>query len=438
MTIKWLRLISILAIAFVIAYAIAVILFGNRAAAGAELDGRDDNWVTTWGASPQPIAGPATAQFNNQTVRMIARISKGGDQIRVWLNNTFGADSLVIGAAHLAKHGAGADIEPGSDHALNFGGSPTITIPPGASVVSDPVDLNVPDLTELAVSIYLPNPTRASSVHTLGNQTTYISGADVGDLTAAVTIPTPTTTPTRYFLSGIEVRAQGKAKAIIALGDSITDGFGSTANANRRWPDRLAERLLNHHSPPRLSVVNEGLMGDRIVYNAAPPKALSRFDRDVIAQTNAAFVILLVGTNDIGFSASAGQAVRAEEIIQAYRQIISRARLKGLKIIGGTLPPFEGTIHFTPEGAREGETIRQAVNEFIRHGGEFDDVVDFDLALRDPSRPTRLLPLYDSGDHLHPNDAGYEAMANAVDLRIFDRRFGPSADGAGGPESDQF
>ncbi len=396
-------------------------------------DGRDNNWVATWGASPQsgvePIFGPPPAPtvFNDQTVRMIARISKGGDRVRVRLDNSFGTDSVVIGAASVAKHGAGAAIEPGSDRALKFGGSPVITIPPGGSVVSDPVRLSVSDLTELTVSIYLPKPTPALSVHTLGVQTAYISAAGAGNLTGAATIPTPTTTLVRYFLSGIEVRAHDDTKAIITFGDSITDGFNSTVDANRRWPDRLAERLLDRRSSDDLSVVNEGISGNRLLHTVIGPNVLSRFDRDVIAQTNVTFVIVLVGINDIGFSAIqvpnspfAVQAVTAEEMIQAYRQLITRAHLKGIKIIGGTLLPFEGAGYFS----QEGEVKRQAVNDFIRNSGEFDDVVDFDRVMRDPSHPTRLLPLYDSGDHLHPNDVGYEAMAKAVDLRMFQHVFG--------------
>jgi lysophospholipase L1-like esterase len=391
----------------------------------------DQHWVGTWGASPQsavePIFGPppTPVQFSNQTIRMIARISKGGDRVRVRLDNSFGTDSLVIGAAHVAKHSSGAAIVPGSDRSLTFGGSTTITIPPGASVISDPARLNAADLTELAVSVFLPDPTAGLSVHSLGLQTTYISAAGAGDLTAAPAIPTPTTGLVRYFFSAIDVRADDDAKAIVTFGDSITDGFASTVDANRRWPDRLAERLLDHGRSDDLSVVNEGISGNRLLHNVIGPNALSRFDRDVIAQANAAFVIVLLGINDIGFSAIpvpnspfASQGVSADQIIQAYRQLISRAHAKDLKIIGATLLPFEGAGYFS----QEGEAKRQAVNQFIRSGGEFDGVVDFDRVTRDPSQPTKLLPLYDSGDHLHPNDAGYQAMANAVDLRLF--RFG--------------
>lgn len=389
----------------------------------------DQHWVGTWGASPQsgvePVFGPppTPVQFSNQTIRMIARISKGGDRVRVRLDNTFGTDSLVIGAAHVAKHSSGSNIVPDSDRSLTFGGSPTITIPPGALVISDPARLNVADLTELAVSVFLPDPTAGLSVHSLGVQTTYISAAGAGDITAAPTIPTPTTALVRYFFSAIDVRADDDAKAIVTFGDSITDGFASTVDANRRWPDRLAERLLGHGRSDDLSVVNEGISGNRLLHNVIGPDALSRFDRDVIAQANAAFVVVMLGINDIGFSAFpspfASQAVSADQIIQAYRQLISRAHAKDLKIFGATLTPFEGAFYFS----QAGEVKRQAVNHFIRTGGEFDGVIDFDRVTRDPSQPTKLLPLYDSGDHLHPNDAGYQAMANAIDLRLFNSPF---------------
>ena len=395
---------------------------------------QDDRWVATWGASPQsaaePFSGPppTPVQFNNQTVRTIARISKGGDQVRVRLSNELGTEPLLIGAARVAVHAFGSSIVASTDRVLAFGGSSSIRIPPGAAVLSDPATLSVPDLAQLAVSVHLPSATSGLTVHSLGRQTTYISPAG-GDLTGAITIPTPTTTQVRHFVTGIDVRSDDqRTVAIVTLGDSITDGFNATVDANRRWPDRLAERLLDRRNPRRLAVVNAGISGNRILNNVIGPNALSRFDRDVLAQTGAEFVVVLEGINDIGFSAIAGgafasQEVSAEQIIQGYRQLIARAHAKGLRIVGGTLTPFEGASYFTAQG----ETKRQTVNNFIRSSGEFDDFIDFDLATRDPSQPTRLLPLYDSGDHLHPNDTGYRAMGDAVDLSIFRLRQGSGA-----------
>lgn len=401
------------------------------APAAFAFDEHGGDWVTTWGASPQsevePLFGPppTPVQFNNQTIRMIARISKGGNRIRVRLDNSFGTDSVVIGAAHVAVHASGAGVVPGSDHQLTFGGSATVTIPPGAPIVSDPVDFDVPNLAELAVSIYLPQPTAGLSGHTLGVQTTYVAAPGSGDQTAAVAVPTATTTLIRYFLAGIDVLADDEVKAVVTFGDSITDGFNSTVDANRRWPDRLAERLLEQRHPQKRTVVNEGISGNRLLHNVVGPDALSRFDRDVISQAHVEFVTVLLGINDVGFSAIsvpnspfADQSVTADQMIQAYRQLITRAHAKGIKIIGATLTPFEGAGYATPEG----EAKRQAANNFIRSSGEFDAVIDFDRVTRDPTHPTRLAPKYDSGDHLHPNDLGYKAMADSIDLSIFQQQ----------------
>jgi lysophospholipase L1-like esterase len=348
---------------------------------------------------------------------MIARISKGGDRVRVRLDNSFGTDTLVIGSAHIAIHGSGPSIVGPTDSVLTFGGSPTITIPPGAPALSDPVDLEVSDLGEVAVSIYLPDPTAGESVHSVGRQTAYISQA--GDFTGALTIPTPTTTEVRFFFSGIEVRTDDRARSIVTFGDSLTDGMNSTLDANTRWPDRLAERLLDRGRPHRLSVVNEGISGNRVLHDIFGPNALSRFDRDVIAQSGVAFVTLLQGTDDIGLSAIVpSEAVTADQIIQGYRQLIVRAHAKNIRIIGATLTPLEGAHLYTLDV----EAKRQALNAFIRTSGEFDDVIDFDLVTRDPTDPARLLPSYDSGDHVHPNDAGYKAMADSIDLAVFDKR----------------
>jgi len=416
---------------WVTSLAIAWVLLAAPAAFAFDEHGRD--WVATWGASPQsevePVFGPppTPVQFDNQTIRMIARISKGGDRVRVRLDNSFGTDSVVIGAAHVAVHASGAGIVPGSDHQLTFGGSATITIPPGAPIVSDPLDLDIPNLTELAVSIYLPQPTAGLSGHSLGVQTTYVGAPGSGDQTGAMAVPTPTTTLVRYFLAGIDVLADDEVGAVVTFGDSITDGFNSTVDANRRWPDRLAERLLDRRHPQNRTVVNEGISGNRLLHNAIGPDALSRFDRDVISQAHVEFVTVLLGINDIGFSAIsvpnspppfANQSVTSDQIIQAFRQLIARAHAKGIKIIGATLTPFEGAGYATAEG----ETKRQAANNFIRHSGEFDAVIDFDRATRDPTHPTRFAPQFDSGDHLHPNDLGYKAMADAIDLSVFQQR----------------
>jgi lysophospholipase L1-like esterase len=408
-------------------------LFGMAVLGPASADPgvNSDYWVTTWGSSPSfvIVAGYVSPlQANNQTIRQIGRVSHGGNRVRVRLENTFGTSAVMIGAAHVAIHDSGSGIIVGTDRVLTFGGSASIAIAPEAAAVSDPVDLDVPALTELAVSIYLPQQTTLTTTHTFGVQTAYFSAA--GDFSSAQSIPPAATTPTstsRFFLSSIEVSTHDLTSAIVTLGDSITEGVASTVNANHRWPDRLADRLAVSTLGQVRSVVNEGIGGNRVLHSEPPGNdpigegidALGRFDRDVLAQTGVGFVILLEGINDIGYSAETAlgdEAVTADQLIQAYRQLIARAHLKRIKIIGATLTPFKGSFYYSADG----EDKREALNTFIRSGGEFDGVIDFDLAVRDPSNPTQYLPSYQSGDWLHPNDAGYQAMANAINLRLFD------------------
>ena len=386
-------------------------------AAGAKDLHDEDHWVGTWSASPQAAGTPV--QINGQTVREIVHTSIGGDRVRVRLSNAYGTSPLDIGSAHLAVRSVGASIAAGSDRVLMFNGSPTITIPAGALVVSDPVTLKVPELGDLAVSVFIPGNVAAATEHSLGLQTTYISPP--GDFTGAASMAAATTTLSWYFLTGVEVKASEKTKAVVTLGDSITDGFASTPDTNRRWPNRFAERLQAQPGKFRLAVLDEGISGNRVLHDFIGTNALARLDRDVLVQTGAKYVIVLEGINDIGIPGAFGLAaeqVTAEQIIAGHRQIIDRAHALGLKIFGGTLTPFEGTI-FPGYFSAAGEVKRQAVNEWIRTSKAYDAVIDFDAVTRDPAHPTRFLPIYDSGDHLHPNDTGYKAMADAVDLSLF-------------------
>jgi lysophospholipase L1-like esterase len=293
------------------------------------------------------------------------------------------------------------------------------------------VDLDVKDLSELAISIYLPQQTLLATTHTFAAQTAYFSSP--GDFTGGQLIPPaqtgPRTTTSRYLLSSIDVSHSESGGTIVALGDSITEGIPSTTDLNHRWPDRLAERLLITSSGNNLAVVNEGIGGNRLLHGepvgvdagGEGVAALARFDRDVIAQTRAKCVVVLLGINDIGFSAEPGnssEAVSADELIQGYRQLIARAHLKAMKIIGATMTPFQGSFYYTTDG----EAKRQAVNAFIRASREFDGVIDFDRAVRDPVNPLRFIASYQSGDWLHPSDAGYKAMADSIDLTLFKNR----------------
>jgi lysophospholipase L1-like esterase len=378
-------------------------------------------WVGTWSTSMQgPInfggrVSP-TGGFENQTLRMIVRTTIGGPRVRVHLSNAFGTDALVIGAAHIAIRANGSAITSGSDRALTFSGRTSITIPPGAEMVSDPVDLEVPQLGYLAISIYLPNKTGVPTWHNTGLHTTFISG--LGDFTARAEMPEGETQNSWYWLAGVDVTAPQGTGAIVAFGDSITDGAKSTVDADQSWPSELALRLLDSERDPKLSVLNAGISGNRLWHNQIGDNALARLDRDVLVQPGVQEVVVLEGINDIGFSNTPGaadQTVSADDIVAGLRQIIERAHAHGIKVIGGTLTPFEGASYASPEA----ELKREAVNNWIRTGGAFDGVIDFEAAVRDPQHPTRPLASYDSGDHLHPNDAGYKAMADAIDLSLF-------------------
>jgi lysophospholipase L1-like esterase len=385
-------------------------------------DGGDQHWVGTWSASPMAadsVPGSTNTGFTNQTVRHVTHVSIGGDRVRVRLSNAYGKEPLVIGAAHIALHSTEAAIVAGSDRALSFRGQPSITIPAGALALSDPVRLNVPALSDLAVSIYVPGPTGPTTWHQLGVQTTYISPP--GNFAAATDMPVAKTELSRFWLAAVEVSASRKVGAVVTIGDSITDGFNSTLDANHRWPDYFSQRLNSNRRYGKMAVLNQGISGNRLLHDVFGPDALARYDRDVLAQSGVTHVVLLEGINDFGLPgvfAPVTETVSADEVITGMQQLAERAHSKGLKIFGGTLTPFEGTIfpgYFTPEK----ELKRQAVNQWIRTGGAFDAVIDFDLATRDPNNPARLLPAYDSGDRLHPNDAGYKAMAEAVDLSLF-------------------
>ncbi|MEY4730865.1 MAG: hypothetical protein RL020_2023 [Pseudomonadota bacterium] len=400
---------------------LAVVSFSAAPSVWAK-DGNGQHWVGTWSASPMAansVPGATSPSFSNQTLRHVTHISIGGDQVRVRLSNAYGKDSLVIGAAHIALHGGAAAIVNGSDRALSFRGQTSVTIPAGALVLSDPVQLKVPALADLAVSIYVPDKTEPATWHQLGMQSTYISPP--GNYAGDTNMPVTATEPSRFWLAGVEVLASRKVGAIVTIGDSITDGYSSTPDTNQRWPDIFSKRLNAKKGHGNKAVLNQGISGNRVLHDIFGPNALARFDRDVLAQPGVTHVVVLEGINDLGLPGvfvPATETVSADEVITGLQQLAERAHSKGLKIFSGTLTPFEGTIfpgYFTPEK----EMKRQAINQWIRSSGAFDAVIDFDVATRDPDQPARLLPAYDSGDHLHPNDAGYKAMAETVDLSLF-------------------
>lgn len=370
-------------------------------------------------APPAGRGGAAPLNFNNQTLRQIVHGSIGGDRVRVVFSNVFGTVPLAIGAAHVGLRDKDAALVPGSGRALTFSGASTATIPAGAVLFSDPVNLAVQPLADLAIDLYLPGDLAASAspltVHNGSRQTNYVSPA--GNHAGAPDMPVQTTTASWFFLSRVEVRAPQGTSAFVMFGDSITDGYNSTPNANNRWPDLFARRLKNSSGQVDAGVLNLGIDGNRVMVDGSGVSALARFDRDVIAQTGVTHVVLLEGINDFGM---AGQGPRpgAADLIAGHSQLIARARARGLRIYGATLLPYEGTT-FPGYWSPEGESARQKLNEWIRTSNAYDGVIDFDAVVRNPAQPTRILPQYDSGDHLHPNDAGYQAMANAVDLTLF-------------------
>ena len=393
---------------------VAVSLFGQAKPS--------DHWVATWTtalvarpavlpppAPNAPAANPPAVTPNQQTLRQIVRTSIAGTRARVAFANTFGTAPLNIGGASIALHDKDWDIVAASLRKLTVNGSPSFRVPAGAVMLSDPVDLTVPARTELAIDVFVPNDLGSGSspitMHNGANQTSYVTvGNHVGDTTFAG----GAITRSWFLLARVEVAAAPRAGAVAAFGDSITDGTRSTPDTNNRWPDHLARRL-----PPDSALMNVGIAGNRVLtegnFNAGV-NALARFDRDVLAQPGVTHVIVMEGINDIG----AGGA-NAEELIAAHRQMIDRAHERGLKVYGATLTPFDGAAYFT----QDGEAKRSALNQWIRTSGSYDAVIDFDRVVRDPAAPTKIQSGFDSGDHLHPNDAGYKAMGESIDLALF-------------------
>ncbi len=367
-------------------------------------------WIGTWGTAP--VLANEGLSFQGDTLRQVAHVSVGGTQIRVRFTNRFGNAPMAIGSATIALEASGARPVAGTEHALTFGGAAGLTIPPHADVFSDPVALNVPAQSNVLVDLYLPGPTGPATEHTLAYQTNYYAiGNHAGDVSAQEFTYTYTSW---YFLAGVDVSGSASRGSVVALGDSITDGAGGKKDANDRWPDFLARRLLSLPVNQQFGVVNEGISGNRILLShpSYGVNALARFDADVLSQSGARDVMVLLGINDIQQDPHQYDPARIE---QGLRQIALQAHARGLRVVGCTITPYGGWFTYD----QRGEATRLAVNDFIRHSGTFDAVADFDAAVRDPQDAHRMLPAFDSGDHLHPNGAGHRAMANAVDLGDF-------------------
>ena len=412
-----------------------------------------EHWVGTWAtglqAQIQPdlasvdqttdpsgnLFGP-TVQIHNQTLRQIVRTSIGGSSVRVAFTNTFGTHPLEIGAAHIALKTDGPSIRPATTGALTFGGRSSTSIAAGSIVLSDAVDLEIPELGYLAIDMYLPADTWATQSPATGLRaawtTNYLSAP--GNHSGKNDMPIETTLQSWIFLARVEVTAPAATSVVVTLGDSITEGYGSTTDTDRRWPDVLASRLRDEFGNTAPAVLNVAISGNRLLRgndgafgvisanSSGPinpnagfgPSALDRFDRDVLLQPGITHVVVLESINDIGMTTDPSSPT-VDELIAGHRALIQRAHSYGLTIYGGTLTPFEGALYFTEEG----ETKRQAVNRWIRSSGAYDAVIDFDAVVRDSSNPRRFLPMYHPGDWLHPNDEGYRAMGEAIDLTLF-------------------
>jgi lysophospholipase L1-like esterase len=413
-----------------VAFALALLTVAAASPSTGQTSTPPEHWVSAWSAAAHatlPFPGlPPTPAFENQTIRMVVRPTIGGERLRILFSNAFGADAVEIGAAHIAITRQGASIVPESDHVLRFGGRTSVSVPPGAPILSDPVDLNVRAFTELTVSVYVPDKTPGSTVHFWAQHDTYVSGA--GDFTKSADFAEPVITKSWYWLADVEVWSPAQTATIVTLGDSITDGVGAKQGDYADWPDMLAKRLAAEQKVPQLAVANEGIGGNRVLHDGAGVSALARLDRDVLAQPGVTDLIVLESINDIGWphmkpppskdgtvadeTPFVKQHVSAEDLIVGLQQIIDRAHEHGIRVFGGTLTPFKGADYYSDEG----EASRQAVNQWIRAGSAFDGFFDFDAVVRDPNHPAQFREDFHSGDHLHPNAAGYQAMANAIDL----------------------
>jgi lysophospholipase L1-like esterase len=376
------------------------------------------HWVGTWTAAPAPAEGAA---FSNHTLRMIPRVSLGGSRLRLRISNAHGVRPLAIGAACVGVRSTGPAVVPGSNRRVTFGGEPGTTIAAGALAVSDPVDLTFAPLSDLAVSVHLPGDLPASFGITgrYARQTNFISPP--GDFAAEEVMPVGRLTDDWYFVCGLDVVAPSGTGAIVAVGDSLTDANISTHDGHHSWPSQLARRLIVRGQGRPMAVMNQGLGGNRILHDIRGDSGLRRLDRDVLAQPGVTHAIIMLGTNDLrNRNGKPEEEVTAPQMIAGLKQMAVRGQARGIRMIGGTLTPFENETFLPGAWNPRREAARQAVNEWLRKTDDFDAIVDFDQALRDPDHPTRMLPIYDCGDHLHPSDRGYRAMGDAIDLSLFD------------------
>lgn len=425
-----------------VVFAGAIAAIGLTLSSAPSAQSQGERWVGTWATSevarpqtpPPPVQGPPPfmqnsctpnpqgpagfVQVNNQTLRQIVHTSIGGSKVRVVLSNRYGNEPLAIGAANVALRAKDAAIQPASSRKLTFAGQPAHTIPAGALAYSDPVDLTIAPASDLAIDLYLSGDTSAQTrltMHVGAFQTNYISQA--GNHAGMAEFPAAAKVPSWFALARVEVVAPDGVGGLVTYGDSITDGTRSTPDTNNRWPDHLFRRFQSQSSPIRMAIMNQGIAGNRVLTNAAYNSGINaqaRLEGAVLSQPGVTHVIFMEGINDIGGGRESASPT-ADDVITAHKQIIERVHARGLKIYGATLTPFYGAAYYTEVGEKK----RQAVNEWIRTSKMYDAVIDFDKVTRDPADPKKYLAAFDSCDHLHPSDAGYKAMADAIDLMLF-------------------
>lgn len=378
--------------------------------------GQDTNghWVGTWASAPQLTETknlPPPPGLTSNTLRQVVHVSIGGKRLRLRFSNAFGKSPVTMTSVHVAASAGGGAIKTETDHALTFQGKPVATIPTTGTIISDAFDFDLPPLSNVAVTIHFGETSTNATGHPGSRTTSYLQA---GNAVSATNMNAAIRTEHWYILTGIDVLAEASA-AIVTLGDSITDGRGSTTDGNNRWPDNLAQRLQANATKKNIAVLNQGVGGNCVLRGGLGSPALDRFERDVLGQNGVRWLIILEGVNDIGGSRGTNTALVASELIAAYVQMIVRAHAQNIRVFGGTILPFDGSSYFSPEH----EAARQTVNDWIRTSGKFDAVIDFDTAMRDPQNPSRLAPAADGGDHLHPGVRGYEMMAEAINLKLF-------------------
>jgi lysophospholipase L1-like esterase len=411
------------------AVVVAFVLAASCVLAQRSSAAKREVWVSSWGASqqiPEPQNALPRDDMRDATVRQIFHLSVGGPELRVHVSNAFGTEALHFTSVHVAHPlvNSAAAIDPAGDRTLTFAGKPDVTVPPGAEFVSDPLDAPVSPLSDVAVTFHLDDPPARETGHPGSRATTWYVH---GDFAGAANFADAKHVDHWYQISEIDVQAHPGAATVVALGDSITDGHGSTTNGNDRWTDVLAQRLQGSARTREISVSNQGIGGNHLLTDGLGPNVLARFDRDVLAPAGVKWVIVFEGVNDLGglglrlddAATAADHAALVQRVLAAYQQIIERAHAHGLKVFGATITPYVGSNYYHPDAASEAD--RQAVNQWIRAPGHFDAVIDFDAVVRDPKHPERLLPAYDCGDHLHPSPAGYKAMGEAIPLSLFKR-----------------